>query len=139
MPTPFDFVKSIGSGENIISGTENDELAEKDYNAFLINRGFSMFPDTVLYAQAMNERSWLPSRLQHDFLIGTIRHKKRFGWHKKDKINAEDLEAISKYFKVGPRKAEEYLSVLKPEDLAEIHSLLDTGGKNNDRDKQGKT
>jgi hypothetical protein len=136
MTTPFDFIKAIGSGQNLLKGTENDELMEKDYNAFLINRGFSMFQDTVLYAQAMNERSNLPAVCQNDFYLGTIRPKKRFGWHKKDSSNSKYLEAVKSYFKVGPRKAEEYCSVLSPEALAEILESLEHGTTKNENNKK---
>ena len=39
---PFELIKSISS-------TKKDILEnEKDYNAFMINRGLSYFPDTVI-------------------------------------------------------------------------------------------
>ena len=46
---PFDYVNSINDiKKNLMVGTENDELAEKDYNAFLVNKSLSYFIDTIL-------------------------------------------------------------------------------------------
>ena len=33
--SPFDYVKSINAGKNIMRGTDNDSLMERDYNAFI--------------------------------------------------------------------------------------------------------
>ena len=38
---PFDYVNAINKGKDIMSDTDNDELAEKGYNAFLTNKQFS--------------------------------------------------------------------------------------------------
>ena len=46
--SPFDYVKSINAGKNIMRGTDNDSLMERDYNAFIVNRNYSLFADTVL-------------------------------------------------------------------------------------------
>jgi hypothetical protein len=129
MTSPFDWIKAISTGRNIMVDTENDELREKEYQAFMVTRGFSMYADTVLYAQCMNERSHLPNRLQHDFLINCIRPKSRRGWEKKDTDNLENLKMVAEYYQVGNRKAEEYLAVLSQESLAEIKRLSDRGGK----------
>ncbi len=40
--SPFDFIKAVSeTKQNIISGTDNDELSEKAYNPFIVNRGLS--------------------------------------------------------------------------------------------------
>ena len=80
---PFDYLKSINTTKKNIMV---DDLTEKEYNAFIINRGLSFFPDTVLYANEMNLNHHLDSRLQYDFLINIIKKKKRFTkWVKADK------------------------------------------------------
>ena len=50
MSNPFEFVKAINNKQNII----RDDLDEKAYNPYMINRAFSYFPDTVLLANEMN-------------------------------------------------------------------------------------
>ena len=72
---PFDYLKSINATKKNIMV---DDITESEYNAFIINRGLSFFPDTVLYANEMNLNHHLDSRLQYDFLINIIKKKKRF-------------------------------------------------------------
>ncbi len=68
MSNPFDYTNSITyTKKNLIRDTENPELAEKQYNAFLTNRGLSYFPDTIMYANDMNMRPELDSLLQYEY------------------------------------------------------------------------
>ena len=46
--TPFDFLNAINDTKKDLF---QDPQADKDYNAFMVNRGLSLFPDTVLYAK----------------------------------------------------------------------------------------
>ena len=81
---PFEIIKSISS-------TKKDVLEnEKDYNAFMVNRGLSYFPDTVLYANEMKQYHHLDNRLQFDFLINIVRKRNRFSkWNKS--IESENI------------------------------------------------
>ena len=78
MISPFDYVKSINAGKNIMRGTDNDSLMERDYNAFIVNRNYSLFADTVYLANEMNIRPNIDNRLQYEFLLNTLRPRKRF-------------------------------------------------------------
>ena len=41
---PFDFVNAINdTKKNLMVGTENDELAEKGYTPFMVNKSLSYF------------------------------------------------------------------------------------------------
>ena len=61
----FDYLNSINySKENIM----HDNLDEKAYNSFMVNRGLSYFNDTVIYANEMNRYAHIDSKLQYDFL-----------------------------------------------------------------------
>ena len=74
--SPFEFVKAINNKTDIM----RDDLDEKAYNSYMINRSFSYFPDTVLLANEMNIYQNLVSKLQNDFFLNTIRkNPKRFG------------------------------------------------------------
>lgn len=62
---PFDYVNEINvSKKDIMTGTDNDVLAEKGYDAFLTNRSLSNFPDTVWLANEMNTRHDIDNKLQ---------------------------------------------------------------------------
>lgn len=125
---PFDYVKSINeTKQHMMKGTANDELAEKDYNPFIVNRALSMFPDTIALANEMNLYNGLDNRLQYDFYINIVRRKKRYAkWPKK--INSDDLDLIKEYFDFSTSKAEEALSILTENDITTIRKRLEKGG-----------
>ena len=47
---PFEYVKAINNTKKDIMV---DDIAEKEYNAFMVNRSLSNFQDTVLYALSL--------------------------------------------------------------------------------------
>ena len=50
-----------------------DDVAEKAYTSFMVNRGLSYFPDTILFANEMNVHHHIDHRLQFDFFINIIK------------------------------------------------------------------
>ena len=128
--SPFDFVKQIYYGKrNLID--ENPEL-EKEYKQYIINRALSFNYDTVLYANEMNVKNHVDSKLQFDFFLNTIRPKKRYGkWLKRE--NNGILELIKEYYKCSYAKARDYTTLLDDSQLDIIKQRLETGGlKGND-------
>ena len=118
---PFELIKSI-------SNTKKDILEnEKDYNAFMVNRGLSYFPDTVIYANEMNRFHHLDSRLQYHFLINTIRKRNRFSkWNKS--IESENINAIKQYYGYSNEKARDVLPLLSNDNLNTIKGRIQHGG-----------
>lgn len=107
-----------------------EKCLEKDYNCFLVNKGLSYFPDTVHYANMMNQHNHLDKRIQYEFLLNIISKKKRYSkWHKED--NNENVQAICQFYQVSEKKAEEYLSILTNQQLDIIKQRLSKGGKTN--------
>jgi hypothetical protein len=121
---PFDFVNAIHyTKENLIV----DDWSEKQYNSFIVNKSLSFGADTVIPANEMNSRPHVERRLQFDFLINTIRPRKRFNkWLKAEKI--EDLEVVKEYYHYNTEKAIQALKILSPEQLNTIKERLNTGG-----------
>lgn len=124
MSNPFDYVNAINyTKKDLMHNTANDELAEDGYQPFLVNRALSYFPDTIMFANEMNCSSHLDKALQFDFLINSIRPKKRFSkWHKK--VDSDDLSAIQQYYGCNYTKAEQALRVLTVEQLRCIKNKL---------------
>ena len=124
---PFDFVNAIHyTKENLIV----DDWSEKQYNSFIVNKSLSFGADTVIPANEMNSRPHLEKRLQFDFLINTIRPRKRFNkWLKAEKI--EDLELVKQYYNYNTEKALQALRILSPEQINTIKERLNTGGLTN--------
>ena len=123
--SPFDYIKEINYGKNNIMV---DDIAEKKYNGFMVNRGLSYFRDTVLMANEMNKNHHLDSRLQFDFLINIVRKKKRFSKWNKPEI-ASDLETIKEYYGYSNEKARTALKLLSPDQVMEIRKKVYRGGK----------
>ena len=105
-----------------------DDVAEKAYASFMVNRGLSYFPDTILFANEMNVHHHIDHRLQFDFFINIIKKKKRFSkWAKP--INIENLELIKEYYGYSNEKAKSVLSLLNDEQINELKLRMYKGGK----------
>lgn len=130
MTSPFDYVNAINFNKHdLMTGTENDELAESGYVPFLTNRSLSNFTDTILYANEMNMNHHLDNKLQFHYLINSIRPKKRFSkWAKRQ--DSDDFEAVKAYFKYNNAKTEQAISLLTPDQIIKIKNKLKTGGTN---------
>jgi len=124
--TPFDFINAINQTKVDLF---KEPLANKDYDAYIVNRGLSFFHDTVVQANVMNRYSFLPNEWQFRFLLNSIAKKKRFSkWAKKDKAT-ESLKLVQEYFGYSSEKAKEALRILSDEQLNEIKLKLNKGGK----------
>ena len=73
--SPFDFINAITFNKNDLI---IDEWSEKQYIPYIINKGLSYGVDTVIPANEMNARSHIDKKLQFQFLINSIRPRKRF-------------------------------------------------------------
>lgn len=122
---PFDYVNAIcDSKQNLIV----DEASEKAYNPFMINRTLSYHFDTVLLANEMNQRAHLDKKLQNDFLINTVRKKRRFAkWAKP--ISSDDLEVVKEYYGYSNEKARQVLPLLNDEQMGQLRQRIFKGGK----------
>lgn len=119
---PFALITSI-------SNSKIDILEdEKDYNAYMVNRGLSYFPDTVIYANEMNKFHHLDSRLQFDFLINIVRKRNRFSkWNKN--VESENLQIVKEYYGYSNEKARDILPLLSNEHLNIIRGRMTHGGQ----------
>jgi hypothetical protein len=129
MSNPFTYVDSVSySKKNLMRGSENDELSEKGYKPFLTNRSLSYHQDSILYANEMNLRPQLDNKQQYEYLLNTLRKRKRFAKWKKQEPDAS-AEMIMEYFGYGRAKAEQAMRVLTDDQFTMIESTLDKGGK----------
>jgi len=127
---PFDYLKSINETKDNLMV---DEASERAYNAFIVNRGLSLFPDTIFLANEMNRYHRLDNRCQYDFLINSIRKRKRFAkWHKPE--DNELLMIVKEYYGYNDTRAKEALSLMSRGDIDELRKRTHTGGKSARRD-----
>lgn len=129
MTNPFDYIASISTTKkNMMRDSENDTLAEKQYNAWIVNKGLSYFQDTVLHANLTNINHHLDGRPQYEFLLNSIRPSKRFSkWVKNE--NDADLECVMVYFGYSKSKAQDAMSLLPQSAMKIIRASFDRGGK----------
>jgi hypothetical protein len=125
MSSPFDYTNAINQTKKDIMV---DDLEEKSYSAFMVNRSLSYFPDTVLFANEMNRHHHLDNKLQFHFLLNTIRKGKRFSkWAKA--ILPEDLEVVKEYYGYSNEKAKVAMTLLDNEQINELKLRVYKGGK----------
>ena len=123
--SPFDFLNEINYGKkNIII----DDITDKQYNSFMVNRGLSYFKDTVVIANEMNINHHLDNRLQFDFLINIIRRKRRFSKWNKPQI-VDDLDVIKEYYGYSNKQAKAVHNLLSSEQIGELRKKVYKGGK----------
>ena len=107
---PFDIAKDLShkkKGDLVDSGNEGQYIKE----SYTINRFFTLFIDTVMYANEVNKNYHLDGKLQHDYYLHSVRKFNRYtDWVKKEKN--KELEAIQKYFGYTPVKAKEAAKIL---------------------------
>ena len=131
--SPFDYVKSI----NDKTGYIFDE-SEK-YPAYMVNKTMSFNLDTCLFANEINKYSQarLTDKQQYDFLYYAVPKKKRFGkWIKADEM--PNLEVVCKFFNCSIEKAKEYLKILNDDQIEEIKTKMETGGRNGENRNEEK-
>ena len=122
-----DYLYSINqSKKNIL---DSDEDAVRKYPAYVVNRCLSSFTDTILFVNEMNKNSHLPNKLQYDFLLNSVKPRKRFSpWARKDSIDY--LDVVKEYYGYNDDKALQALRILTKDQLDHIKKLLNKGGKN---------
>jgi hypothetical protein len=122
---PFEYVNSINMTKKDIM---IDDLSEKAYAPFMINRSLSYFNDTVLMANEMNIKHHLDAKLQYQFLINIVRKRKRFSkWIKPELDN--DIEVVKEYYGYSNAKAHQVLPLLSKSQLAILKEKVNKGGK----------
>ena len=112
-----EFLNSINqTKENLM---EKDPKVEKDYVPFVVNKCLSYFPDTIFYANRMNQVAHLDKKLQYDFYIHSISKRKRFSkWIKPEE--SKDLEVVKQVYGYSDRHAREVMDLLPMDKLTEM-------------------
>ena len=122
---PFDFVNAINYDKQDVMV---DDIAEKQYVPFMVNRSLSYFQDTVLMANEMNLNAHLDNRLQFDFFINIVRKRKRFSkWFKPE--TQSDVEVVKTYYGYSNEKARQVLSLLTKDQIEVLKKKVNKGGR----------
>ena len=105
----------------------DDPMWEKKYPAFMVNKVLSGFSDTIMLTNEMNRNHFLDRDMQFQFLLNSIRSKKRFTpYVRRSKI--KDIECVKEYYGYSNEKAKSALDILTKEQLKLIKERLYKGG-----------
>tara|TARA_B110000503_G_C7109492_1_gene397462 strand:+ start:760 stop:1155 length:396 start_codon:yes stop_codon:yes gene_type:complete len=123
-----DYLNAINHSKQKLLDTDDKDW-EKKYSPYIINKCLSMFWDTLPQANEMNGYHFLSKKIQFDFLLNSVRTKKRFGgkWLKHTKL--DDLEYVKEYYGYSNEKAKQALSILTKEQIEHIKKSLFKGGR----------
>ena len=126
---PFKFfLNSINNTKTNVLLEDSNGKIEEAYNSYIINKSLSYFPDTIMQSNTVNMYFDLDNKLKYDFLLNSIRKRKRFTpWVKS--TAEENIEVIKMYFNVGNEKANEILSLLNEKQINKIKEQLSKGGR----------
>ena len=126
-----DYLNAINHTKERLMDTEDEEW-EKKYPPFIVNKCLAPFQDTILLVNEINQYPHLDKKLQFDFLINSLRPRKRFTpWVKAKKL--DDIEYVKEFYGYNNEKAKVALTILNDDQIATIKQKLNKGGKQNRR------
>lgn len=117
----FDYFGEITTGKTNLS---DEQL--KGYSAYMINRLVSM---SDIYLPLSNEinKYQIPADIHYEFWKSVLPKRKMYNKYIKSKtIKEDDLLLVARYYEVGKKEAELYMSQLSTEQIASIVDLYKT-------------
>ena len=125
---PTFYLNAINVSKESLLDSE-DEMWEKKYAPFIVNKCVAPFPDTILLVNELNQYHHLDKKLQFDFLLNSLRTRKRYTpWLKAKKL--KNLEYVKEYYGYNNEKAKAALDILDDEQISAIKIKLNKGGRN---------
>ena len=122
-----DYLNAINQTKESLMDIENEQW-EKKYLPFIVNKCVATFPDTVMLVNEINQLHHLDKKLQFDFLINSLRPRKRYTpWLKAKKL--KNLEYVKEYYGYNNEKAKVALDILNDEQISAIKRKLNKGGR----------
>lgn len=124
--TIFDAINAVSSVRPL---TYQDMQSQNlPYDAFMVNRAFSLSEDAVRAAALMNERPHLDKDMQATFYIHTLRPRRRFEkWPKG--LNDAEIGLIADYYGMSHREAKLHANLHTKEQYAEMREVLEHGAR----------
>jgi len=123
-----EYLNAINVSKESLMDSE-DEVWEKKYAPFIVNKCVAPFPDTILLVNELNQYHHLDKKLQFDFLLNSLRTRKRYTpWLKAKKL--KNLEYVKEFYGYNNEKAKAALDILNDEQISAIKRRLNKGGRN---------
>ena len=122
-----DYLNAVNSTKENLMDTE-DETWEKKYPPYIVNKCVAPFQDTIMLVNEINQFHHLDKKLQFDFLINSLRPRKRYTpWVKATKL--ENLEYVKEFYGYNNEKAKVALDILDDEQISAIKQKMRKGGR----------
>ena len=110
MPELKEYLNAINHTKERLLDSEDEEW-EKKYPPFIVNKCVYPFQDTIMLVNEINQLPHLDKKLQFDFLLNSVRSRRRFSpWLKASRI--EDLEYVKQDYDYSNAKAKQALDIL---------------------------
>ena len=122
-----DYLNAINHTKKPLMDTE-DEQWERKYPPYIVNKCVAPFQDTIMLVNEINQFHHLDKKLQFDFLINSLRPRKRYTpWVKAMKL--ENLEYVKEFYGYDNEKAKVALDILDDEQISAIKQKMNKGGR----------
>ena len=122
-----DYINAINYTKEPLLDTEDEQWVKK-YPPYIVNKCIAPFPDSVMLVNEINQLHHLDKKLQFDFLINSLRPRKRYApWMKAKKL--ESLEYVKEFYGYNNEKAKAALDILNDEQISAIKERLNKGGR----------
>ena len=123
-----DYINAINYTKEPLLDTEDEQWVKK-YPPYIVNKCIAPFPDSIMLVNEINQLHHLDKKLQFDFLINSLRPRKRYApWMKAKKL--ESLKYVKEFYGYNNEKAKAALDILNDEQISAIKEKLNKGGRN---------
>ena len=122
-----EYLKAVNqTKEPLMDG--DDEEWERKYPPFIVNKCVAPFADTIMLVNEINQLPNVDEKMQFDFLLNSLRPRKRFTpWLKATKL--ENLEYVKEFYGYNNEKAKVALDILTDEQISAIKQKMNKGGR----------
>jgi hypothetical protein len=121
-----DYLNSINFNKKNLMNSDDKEWIKK-YPAYIVNRILSGFSDTIMLVNEVNRNHFLDKDMQYQFLLNSIRSKKRYSpFLRANKL--KDIECVKEFYGYSNEKAKSALDILTNDQLKLIKEKLYKGG-----------
>ena len=104
-----------------------DELWQKKYPAFIVKKLLSAISDTIMFVNEKNRNHFLDKEMQFQFLLNSIRTKKRYSpFLRASKL--KEIECVKEYYGYSNDNAKAALDILTKDEIKIIKEKLYKGG-----------
>ena len=89
-----DYLNAINQTKETLMDSEDEQWTKK-YAPFIVNKCVAPFPDTIQLVNEINRYPHLDKKLQFDFLLNSLRSRKRYTpWMKAKKLKNLELKSF---------------------------------------------